>query len=125
MAACGPSGDPLDLHYTYAIADEQACVTEDGDPVEGCADIPMTCASAVMLRVVPNVDDHAQVAGRQGHLEPVRELRATSAAGQEGDLHGRERTAPLPATYKHRLCIGPQMRRYTSATCSRGALANS
>jgi hypothetical protein len=56
VAACGPSGDPLDIHYTYAIEHEQACLAEDGDPVESCMDIPMTCDSVGMLRIVDAED---------------------------------------------------------------------
>jgi hypothetical protein len=55
-AGCGPSGDPLEIRYTYAIGSEQACLAEDGDPVEDCTDIPMSCNSAAMLRIV-DADD--------------------------------------------------------------------
>jgi hypothetical protein len=42
---------------------------------------------AVPFRVVARVDDDGQVAGRQGRLETVSELRAARPAGESDDPH--------------------------------------
>ena len=51
-AACGPSGDPLDVRYRLHHGDENRCELPDGDLAMSCDDIPMSCVSVVMLRIV-------------------------------------------------------------------------
>jgi hypothetical protein len=50
--ACGPSGDRLHIYYDFARGSEQTCIGEDGDPVENCTGIPMTCDSVALLRIL-------------------------------------------------------------------------
>ena len=44
------------------------------------------------LDVVAGVDDHGQVARRDGQLQAVRELRPARPAGEGDDLHVRSRS---------------------------------
>jgi hypothetical protein len=50
-ASCGPSGDPLVIYYTFNPGPEQRCEVS-GDPVLTCDQIPVTCSSVALLRIV-------------------------------------------------------------------------
>jgi hypothetical protein len=51
-AACGPPGDPLDIRYSLSLGPENACRDAADELVMSCNDLPMTCESVVMLRIV-------------------------------------------------------------------------
>ena len=47
---------------------------------------------AVPLDVVAGIDDDRELAGLEGQLQAMGELRPARAAGEDDDLHGRNRS---------------------------------
>lgn len=61
-SACGPSGDPLLIHYAFTSGSEQSCSNGAGGPINDCGDAPMTCDSVALLRIIdPNDNTHVYV----------------------------------------------------------------
>jgi hypothetical protein len=56
LAACGPSGNPLTIHYDFTAGDEQACVDDSGDRILDCSDVPMSCDAVALLRIIDPED---------------------------------------------------------------------
>jgi hypothetical protein len=57
IAGCGPSGDTLQIYYSFTHGSEQTCETSAGTTIESCSDVPMTCDSVALLRILDPDDD--------------------------------------------------------------------